>query len=211
VNTNQTNFRTYSHNKGGKWWMLDIATWSALQMLYIVEFANWDSQTTLGTGYSGQSAVAAGGATDAAAYHTCKISGDHNQYRWVEDPFSNCLDRIDGYLGSTGNTYVGTTNASFNGSQSALTVTGIKLPSSGAIRGFGYSEYAAWAFIPDTASGTDYTTYVCDRVNSSSSVYPAYVGGYYSSSAYYGLFYFYGNGSATSTNAFLGSRLLYIP
>lgn len=212
VNTSQPNFRTYSKNKGAGWYMNDIATWSALQLLYLVEYANFDSQTTLGTGYAGvTSAVAEVGATDNAAYHTLKISSGHNQYRWIEDPFSNCYDWIDGFLGSKSAVYAGTKNASFNGNSSNLTSLGFALPSSGDIQGFGYSAKAPWAFIPDTASGTDYTKYVCDRVNSNTSSCPVAVGGSYSTSAGYGFFYFNAGISASNTSANLGSRLLFIP
>ena len=34
--------RTYCHNKGSQWYMLDLASWAAIQMLYLVEFADWD-------------------------------------------------------------------------------------------------------------------------------------------------------------------------
>lgn len=212
VNTSQTNFRTYSHNKGAKWYMLDLASWSAIQMLYLVEYANFNSQQTLGEGYAGvTSAVAAGGDTDNAAYHTLQITKGHNQYRWIEDPFSNCYDWIDGYVGSTSRTYAAASDTGYAGGTTGLNELGFKLPASGAIQGFGYSEEAPWAFIPDTASGTDYTTFVCDRVASNSSTYPACVGGSYNTNALYGLFYFYGYNSATYTYANLGSRLLYIP
>lgn len=211
VNTSQTNFRTYSHNKGTNWYMLDLASWSAIQMLYLVEFANFDSQTLLGTGYSGvASAVAAGGATDSAAYHTLKISGGHNQYRWIEDPFSNCNDWIDGYVGSKSATYAAASDTGYSGDTTGLNSLGFALPTSGAIRGFGYSNNASWAFIPDAAEGTVYTTYVCDRVNSASNTLPAFVGGSYFTDTSYGLF-FVGSSAATNTGTFFGSRLIFIP
>lgn len=88
ASTSITNFSTYAANKGAKWFLMDIATWSALQMLYLVEFANFDSQTVLGTGNNSGS-VKATGITDDAVYHTLKVSGNSNQYRWIENPFSN--------------------------------------------------------------------------------------------------------------------------
>ncbi|MBP5461780.1 MAG: hypothetical protein J6Y20_06620, partial [Lachnospiraceae bacterium] len=212
VNTSQTNFRTYSHNKGNDWYMLDLASWSALQMLYLVEFANFGSQTVLGTGYAGvTNAVEAGGATDGAAYHTLKISEGHNQYRWVEDPFSNCMDWIDGYVGSTSATYAAVSDTGYSSGTSGKKNLGFALPSSGAIRGFGYSADAPWAFIPDTASGTtDNEKYVTDYVVSLGINNPVYVGGSYSSGADAGFFYFKCN-TASSAYTSLGSRFIYIP
>jgi len=206
ANTSQTNFRAYSAAKGDGWRMMDLAAWCALELLYLVEFANFDSQTTLGKGWNTGSIGTMGG-TDSAAYHTVKASGAHNQYRWIEDPFSNCWDWIDGFVGNKTKTYAAA-NSSYAGGNSDLNELGFALPSSGAIHGFGYSESAAWAFIADTASGSDYTTYVCDRVYSGSSLFPAYVGGDCYDSANYGFFYFNAYSGASFTNDYLGSRLL---
>lgn len=214
VNKNQTNFRTYSHNKGTNWYMLDLASWSAIQMLYLVEFANFDSQTVLGTGYAGvNSVVAAEGGTDSAAYHTLKISGGHNQYRWIEDPYSNCFGLIDGYVGSTSATYAAVSNTGYSGGTTGLNSLGFALPTSGAIRGFGYSNGAPWAFIPDASDSDDsvYATYVCDHVYSNSNTCPVRVGGNFYTNASYGLFYFGGNTSATAASVTTGSRLIFIP
>ena len=210
VSTTRPNFRTYSHNKGEKWWMLDIATWSALQMLYLVEFADFHSQSTLGTGHNTGSAGTTGGTT-GAAYHTLKISSGDNMYRWVENPFSQVLDWVDGAYFSSRAAYVGTDNATFADSTSALTKANITLPSSAYITGFGYSEECPYAFIPDAASGGSATTYVPDYVYSNASYRALNVGGNYNANDYYGFFCFYGNSSAANTNGYLGSRLLYIP
>lgn len=207
VNTSQTNFRTYSANKGTGWHMMDMATWSAIQLLYLVEFADFDSQTVLGKGWNTGSIGTMGG-TDSAAYHTVKATGAHNQYRWIEDPFSNCYDWIDGFVGSNSTDTYAAAKDSYAGGHEDLTALGFKLPSSGAIHGFGYSDAAPWAFIPDTASGSDYTTYVCDRVRSNSSLYPAFVGGGYYDNAGCGFFCVYAYNSASGTGGLLGSRLL---
>ena len=210
ANTSQTDFRTYSTAKGTGWYMLDLATWSALQMLYLVEFADFYSQNTLGTGWNTGSVGQMGG-TDGAAYHTIKASGAHNMYRWVEDPFSNVRDWVDGFIGSKYAIYIGTTPSTYNGTTTTLTqASGLKLPSSGYISGLGYSEESAWAFIPEAASGSE-STYVTDYVYSNASAYPVGVGGSYNADAIYGLFYFNANNSASITSASLGSRLLYLP
>lgn len=212
VNTTRAKFRTYSHSKGANWYMLDIATWSALQMLYLVEFANFDSQTKLGTGWVVGSAAVSGGGTDNAAYHTLEISAGHNQYRWIEDPFSNCDDWIDGYVGSTSATYAAASETGYSGGTAGLNNLGFALSDSGSIRGFGYSDKAPWAFIPDASDSGDsvYSTYVCDRVIARSATSPVGVGGNYNANAGFGFFYFYEHSDAY-TGAYLGSRLLFIP
>ena len=206
ASTSQTGFRNYSASKGSGWGMMDLATWSAIQMLYLVEFAHFDSQTKLGKGWNTGSAGTMGG-TDSAAYHTVKATGAHNQYRWIEDPYSNVYDWIDGFMGSTSKTYAAA-NSTYEGGNGDLNELGFSLPSSNEIKNFGYSESAAWAFIPsESIKNSDYNTYACDYVSSDSSLHPACVGGYCGDYANYGLFCFYASSDASSTHASLGSRL----
>ena len=209
VKTSRTNFRTYSHAKGSNWWMIDIATWSALQLLYLIEFADFNSQNKLGKGYGSNSQVC--GASDGAAYHTVNGGNTYNQYRWVEQPFGRCYDWVDGFVASSRNCYVGTNNANFTDSTSSLSSSGVTLPSSNYITGFGYSKKHPWAFLPDTASGGSATTYVADYVGSNSGTNALYVGGNYNSNDNYGFFYFDADNSASVTDGVIGSRLLYIP
>lgn len=49
-------FRTYACNRGANWGQADFVTWSALQMLYLVEFSDTDSQKMLGDGISSKRA-----------------------------------------------------------------------------------------------------------------------------------------------------------
>lgn len=211
ANTSQTDFRTYSAAKGAGWRMMDLAAWSAIQILYLVEFAHFDSQTKLGGGWNTGSVGSMGG-TGSALYHTVKATGAHNQYRWIEDPFSNVRDWIDGFIGSKSSNCFAAANSSYTGTKTDLNDLGFRLPAANDISGFGYSEYAPWAFIPNAStSDSNYATYVCDRVSSNTSAYPANVGGDYNANASYGLFCFSAYGAASSASAYLGSRLLYKP
>ena len=207
VNTTRANFRTYSKAKGTGWRQMDLKVWSAIQMLYLVEFANWHSQNTLGTGQNTGS-IQATGATTGAAYHTIKRSGASNAYRWIENPFSNVLTWMDGYVASSRASYIATDPANYGDSTTGMEAAGITLPSSNFITGLGYSDKCPWAFIPDTASGGSASTYVTDRVNSYTGVLLVAVGGSCSSDDYYGMFCFYANWNVTGTYASLGSRLL---
>lgn len=206
-----TNFNTYSHNKGEKWYQMDVAVWSALQMLYLVEFADFNSQSKLGNGQNTGS-VKATGSTTGASYHTLKLSSASNQYRWVENPFSNLCTWLAGFYSSSRSVYLTEADTTLSVTTSGKTDSGIDLPSSnGCISGFGFSDDFSWAFIPDTSTGTDYTKYAADRVGSLSSYPIALVGGYYDSYAGYGFFYLNANYDASGTNSSIGSRLLYIP
>lgn len=211
VGTTRPNFRTYSHNKGTKWWQLDIATWSAVQLLYLVEYANFNNQIKTGYGQDSGSLERTGG-TDGAVYHTVKRSRETNQYRWIENPASNAYTFVDGVVASSKKVYIGTNNAAFTDTTSSLESSEITLPASGYITGLGFSSKFPWAFIPNAATDGTYLTYVTDRVNSAVGTCVLITGGNstYSVSSY-GLFYFHAGLDASNIGNSPGSRLIYIP
>ena len=211
TNISQNNFRIYSHNKGSHWYMIDLATWSAIQMLYLIEYANFDAQLTIGTGYAGiNSEVGVMGGTNDCVYHTLKVSEDHNMYRWIEDPFSNCRTWLDGFLGNRSLTYAGVSDHGYTGQIEGLNSLGIMLPNSGYILGFGYSEAAAWAFIPDTSINDDSEIQTIDYVSSAPARCPVFVGGDYDAYESFGFFLFYASTGSNVSYPYLGSRLIYI-
>jgi len=196
--------RSKCSQKGNNWYMLDIATWSALQMLYLIEFANFDSQTTLGI--SGTIAYI------NESYHTVKATktSDENVYRHIIFPISGKTIFIDGLQASQQGIFIGIDNASFDNKYSALFKVGnLKLPSRGYISGFGYNEISSWAFLPDMSSGTE-STFVCDRVFSNANTrFPLSSGGSTSGYSNFGFFFFSAvSNSGTNDD---GIRLIYIP
>lgn len=204
--TNWNDFRKYSQSKGDCWGMIDLATWSAIQLLYLVEFADFDAQKCLGSGSKNETSwepVKTGG-TDGASYHTVKADGKANQYRRIEDPFSNVFDWIDGFAGSGEGCRISPEKGL---NMEDMPETDIKLADDGWIKNFAYSDKALWAFIPSKSEGDpdhvgDYTWSWPDGL------YPAYVGGGYYGYAAYGFFYFSADNSASNANGNLGSRLL---
>lgn len=83
-------------------WQSDYAIMFTIWLLYIVEFANWDSQAVIGYGCGSTSAVENMGYTDAMPYHTGTMAasrtnyGATTQYRNIEGYWDNCLDWVDG-------------------------------------------------------------------------------------------------------------------
>lgn len=193
--TNWNNFKNLSEEKGEGWGMMDIATWSAIQLLFLVEFADFDSAGKLGTGLKTSNwEPGVMGETALAKYHTLKRSGKSNMYRGIEDPFSNVFDWIDGFAGCMDECWINEENLGFG------------LPDDGWIKNFGYSKEAPWAFIPSRSS--DGETAIPDYTWSSiSSLRPASVGGFCNDYASYGLFYFVAINVASYTYVSLGSRL----
>ena len=210
VNTSLTKYRTYSHNKGNNWWTIDIATWSALQLLFLVEFANFNSRSKLGRGCGNSSKAL--GSTDMAVHHTYNGGDTTNQYRWIEHPWGRVMDFVDGFMASEGACYLGTNNSTFTSDTTNLKAAGITLPSSNSyITGLGYSNKFPWAMLPDAASGGSSSTYIPDYLYTKSGTVALCVGGGYSIGDKNGMFFTYAFTSPSSFDANIGSRLIYIP
>lgn len=76
--------------ESGKTYSYDYATWLTILMLYLVEFADWDSQKKIGAGGPSDSVSTSTGYTDGMPYHTGTMQqsrtvvGTGVQYRYVE-------------------------------------------------------------------------------------------------------------------------------
>lgn len=82
-------------NKGVGFHLCTIQVWSAVQLLYLIEFANWDSQTAIGGGIFVQ--YVSTGLTDFMDYHTGRASDTEWPqvvYRGIEGFFGNALQLL---------------------------------------------------------------------------------------------------------------------
>lgn len=216
VSITRATARTGHKGRGAKFNNYDFASWCAIQLLYLVEFASWDSQSKVGRGYvDGNSAALNTGSCDAMTYHTGRPAGTDGKtgvmYRWIENPWGNVFDWVDGANFSERKAYICTNPDNFaDDTATNYTDSGITLPSSGWIVGYGFSSALPWAIIPSTNGGSE-TTYACDYVNSSAGWRVLYVGGYWSNSGSAGLFFFVANYASSSAIANLGARQLYVP
>lgn len=106
VGVQQSTFRTNIHNLGNNIYMMDFATRFTIWLLYIVEFANWNSQEKIGNGCGNNSNAQAMGYTDSMPYHTGTTQSARNiyglgtQYRYLEGLWDNVYDRLTGCYNS---------------------------------------------------------------------------------------------------------------
>lgn len=70
ANITRSAARTDIHNLGTTTWQMDYAMRLTIQMLYLVEYADWNSQAKIGYGCGNNSAAQAMGYTDSMTYHT---------------------------------------------------------------------------------------------------------------------------------------------
>lgn len=205
--------RSSIHNLGSNIWQCDFAMRFTIWLLYIVEFADWNSQAKIGYGCGNNSATENMGYTDGMTYHTgTKQSarttyGLGTQYRHIEGLWDNVRDWCDGcYYNSNGLNII-LNPANFSDS-SGGTLMG--KPSSGYPSKFTISSAAGFpAFYPTEASGSD-STYSCDNWYFNSSNPCLCVGGDYDQGAYCGLFYVSYSGTSVAY-AYIGCRLQELP
>ena len=93
------------HSKSKGIYCFDYATLVTIQMLYLVEFANWNSQAMIGYGGTEDGTISQTGSTDTMQYHTGTMQASRTtygtgiQYRYIEDLWANLITVI-------GNTYI---------------------------------------------------------------------------------------------------------
>ena len=209
--------RTNSKNKGSKWGQYDFASWCAVWLLYLVEFADWNSQATIGVGICNGSSMSNTGGTDSMSYHTGTAASSRTatgavQYRNIENPYGNIWEWIDGVNFSDGTVYVCTIPANYADDTTAgYTNAGTKVQSNGFIKAIGLSSTAPWAFFPTEVGGSE-TIYIPDYAYYYSGWRVLMVGGNCGgSTGNVGLFYFGASYVSSYSDSYVGARLLFHP
>ena len=206
--------RSSIHNLGSDYYQWDFATRFTIWLLYLVEFADWNSQAKIGYGCGNNSATENMGYTDSMPYHTGTTQSSRTtyglgtQYRYIEGLWDNVYDWLDGcYYNSSGLNLI-LNPANFSDSSGG---TSIGTPSSGYPSKFTVSNAAGFpAFYASEASGGSDSTFSCDNWYFSASDPCLCVGGSYSQGLYRGLFYVYSS-AASGSSAHRGCRLLKLP
>lgn len=113
VSITRATARTNIHNLDSNIWQFDYAMRWTITMLYLVEYANWDSQAKIGYGGGDGSSPGNMGYTDSMPYHTGTTLSSKNsyglgtQYRYIEGLWDNCWNFIDGiYVTSSNDVYM---------------------------------------------------------------------------------------------------------
>lgn len=206
--------RSGIHGLGGTIWQSDIQIRMTIWMLYLVEFADWNSQKTIGKGCGDNSAPGNMGYTDSMPYHTGTTQNSRDsyglgtQYRNIEGLWDNVYDWGDGcYYNSAG------LNIIMNPNQFSDTSggTAVGVPTSGWPSAFAVATKSGleWCIYP-TATGGSETTYSSDGWNFDASYPCLYFGGGYGRGGDRGLFYV-GYDSVSYANASIGCRLQKLP
>ena len=184
-------------------------------MLYLVEYADYNSQAKLGLGHSASSNTAqinTGGCNELGMKSGCLVNdGSHAMiYRGIENIFGNIWQFVDGlgikdnvgFISYNHNDYanevfttpysqVGYTNATSNGNPKVL----------------GYDSNNPMVMLPTTLGGSG-TTGTCDYYWQNTGNRVALFGGSWYDGANVGLFCWYLASDFSGAGALVGSRLL---
>ncbi len=174
--------RTIAQGYGARWGLIDLPTWSAIQMLWLVEYAD----------------------TNSEKYNT--------NWRDLKGLWTDPRQFIDGVNIKDRRVYLSENNVGFEDDvfSGDYKDTGLTLPSSGYITNWHYSEEYGWAFIPKSVSGGSSSTYIPDYIYSDSGNRVLSCG-HDTSAGLAGLFCWHAYFSSSCTSSSHAARALYIP
>lgn len=214
--------RTAIHNLGSNVWQWDFALWWTINMLYLVEFANWNSQAMIGYNCGNNSSTENSGASDTMPYHTGTMKSNRTtygvgcQYRYLEDLWGNVRDWLDGiYFVNDSNIYAIKNPSDFSDNTNGTLVGNcgtsyglIKSWTTPTASGYEYALYPA-SYIDGVASSNSYVTDVIYEYTNSG---PAlFTGGNYEQVQEWGKFSLNKSAPSSWTSNNVGCRLMVLP
>lgn len=231
INTSQdtslrANARARARTKGHGWGILDIATISAIQMLYLVEFANSDSQQAIGDGmtYNGDTKLT-GTCDNVPGLTGASVSPSYKSdvvYRGIEGLWGNYNEWIDG-LNLYGQSYYISTdinNYNDNTTDGYVQLSYRRARLGGCISRMGVDSTHPWVILPvevnNSSQATNYSHgfYYNDEcvIGNTTDWYTCSRGGHSTSLNKAGLFHFNFSARASMGNGITHTcRLLYKP
>ena len=204
--------RAAAHSLGSNVWQFDFATRVTIWMLYLVEFADWNSQAKIGYGCGNGIEPQNVGASDNMQYHTGTMQANRTdygvgvQYRNIEGLWDNVDDWMDGcYYSSSGMSVILNPN-NFSDTKNG-TVIGT-FSSSDPSSAFAISD---WAIYPHSITGGSSTAGSCDSWYYASNRPCLFCGGgNYERNRRYGLFCVSYSDVSTTTSS-IGFRVIVLP
>lgn len=213
-------FRTYAQARGSGWEQRDYLTTSALQLLYMIEYGSFDSQTTIGRGVSDKTSGSDNesentGATSVLGNKSGMANGTNGlvsiSYRGVENLWSNIWEWLDGINIRDYSAWIADHDFADATYTSPYVEYPVSLPTSNNsyIKNLGFDSSMDYILLPSEVGGS-LIRYFYDNywVNPGDRVVRA--GGYWNSDDRGGLFALNLNYEFSSSNRRVGGRLLYL-
>jgi hypothetical protein len=233
-------FETAATTNGSGFGIMDIHTLSLLKMLFVVEYASWNSQAVLGNGNVGSSAQLNTGSTNAnlASNGTWGTTANRTSgmcWRGIENFWGNIWQFIIGFNGYTdkyriinpdgsgtyaanlsSGTYIETTGITpiwySNAQGGALSGTAANGYAYGFIKDFLFTDQTKGLFIPSLLGGSD-STYIPDylcSVNPTNQPTIWLHGGHWTPALNVGAFFVILHDPVSSVASYVGARVCFL-
>ena len=218
-------FRAVALNRGVGWRQQDFYLTSAIQLLYLVEYASFYSQDVIGMGrteltggtWTKDSYIGVTGKSNSDGNATANTGGDTNDaymsYRGIENFFGNIWKWVDGINVNDNIPYVSNTETDFaddtDTNYTRLTDTGGSGITLHNVNGWQTTlEQTKGGFLPSAVGGSS-STYITDYYYQAADWRVARLGGHanYGDSA--GFFYWYLYRTSTVDATSIGSRIAF--
>ena len=216
--TNLNTARSYAQNKGSGYELMTFYQWTFLQVMYLLQFKNLNSQSTLGWGYCASGGILSGDLnTNGLFYGYIGLNSHQMKIFGLEALWGSYEQWVEGFAIDSSYNYLVATDG-FNSSASGYTNLGklFNPPSTGYYYGFlskvsGTSESG---FAPEAINGSAtiyYSDYVYAKTHSTRPIFPTVGGGGYDSSGLNnGIFCFCGIYLASGwVSEYVTSRISY--
>ena len=217
----RANFRTVADNRGTGWRQQDFDLVSAVQLLYLVEYGSWYSQSEIGTGLTDWNTAwpawnnknpiertgLSNGSATASVSNGNGVKGSYVSYRWIENPWGHLHKWVDGININDHVPYVCNDDTHFADNTSAnYTSLGVTLADSNGWQKT--LEQIARGFLPASV-GAGSSAYITDYYYQNTGWRTAKVGGAASTTGSAGINYWSLEGLSGSAAWYFSSRLSY--
>lgn len=219
--------RTLSSARGSGWSQQTVQSATATEMLFLIEYASFDTQSKIGIGVTNKtddgatSMTEITGATTTLGNATGFVVNTNGwnvvSYRGEENPYGNIWKWIDGiniYNYNEGSVHIADHGFVDNSKADPYKDAGITIAStSGFVSAFAYNENFDWLFIASEVLGNS-SLPVGDYFfqNKATSAYTvARLGSYWSDGSSTGSFYWGVSNASSAHGRNIGGRLLYVP
>jgi hypothetical protein len=219
--------RTLAHNRGTGWEVIDFLTASALQLLYLVEYASFNSQATLGNGilsitddaatnmapYNGQTNAlgnVSGSATGQTHYQTGQAANDVT-YRGVEGFFGNLWEWTDGInIKADYKPWIADNGFASDTFAAPYVDSGLTLcATDGYVTDIALDADNDYGFLASAVGGSA-SAKLCDYYYRAAGNKAALRGGFWYVGSYGGAFFWYLIYAASFSSRYVGARLAFV-
>lgn len=207
-------FRQDAQARGAIWHQQDFLTTCAIQLLYLIEYAHFDSQTKIGQGITGDSDHHQTGET--AQYGNQSFGYPNNaktamSYRGIENLFGNYWKWVDGININNHRAYIADHNFESDKFDGHYRQVGfMNSTSSGYVKDIGWTPQDDFMFLAIDSDGSD-SSYLHDNYWENSGARVAQFGGNWDSGSDAGAFYWAPNHASSHSSSYIGARLLCVP